>query len=248
MPTSNTLLSDTLTDHGLAHDAATGSLSLPNTAPDEGLSAGFNSWFTLFGQFFDHGLDLVTKGGNEVVIVPLQPDDPLYVEGSRTNFMLLTRATQLAGPGADGVLGDDPATIEVNESLDDTSHEAQNTTTPFVDQNQTYTSHPSHQVFLREYVLDANGRPVATGLLLDNADNGGIPTWARSRRRPRSCSASSSTIRRSQRPAVADRRLRQFHPRSANGLRRRSITGPGRRHAEYQRRRSGWRTGSPVDR
>ena len=26
-----------------------------------------------------------------------------------------------------------------------------NETTPFVDQNQTYTSHPSHQVFLREY-------------------------------------------------------------------------------------------------
>ena len=33
-----------------------------NLAPDEGLSASFNSWFTLFGQFFDHGLDLVAKG------------------------------------------------------------------------------------------------------------------------------------------------------------------------------------------
>ncbi len=29
-------------------------LSIPNVAPDEGLSASFNSWFTLFGQFFDH--------------------------------------------------------------------------------------------------------------------------------------------------------------------------------------------------
>ena len=27
----------------------------------------------------------------------------------------------------------------------------ENTTTSFVDQNQTYTSHASHQVFLREY-------------------------------------------------------------------------------------------------
>ena len=33
-----------------------------------------------------------------------------------------------------------------------------NTTTSFVDQNQTYTSHPSHQVFLREYVLVGGGR------------------------------------------------------------------------------------------
>ena len=92
-------------------------LTIPNTAPDEGLSAGFNSWFTFFGQFFDHGLDLVTKGGNGMVIVPLQPDDPLYVEGGDTNFMVLTRATQFDGPGADGVLGDDPTTLGVDESL-----------------------------------------------------------------------------------------------------------------------------------
>ena len=64
-----------------------------------------------------------------------------------------------------------------------------NITTPFVDQNQTYTSHPSHQVFLREYVMTANG-PVATGKALDGA-NGGLPTWARSRRRPARCSAST---------------------------------------------------------
>ena len=31
-----------------------------------------------------------------------------------------------------------------------------NTTTSFVDQNQTYTSHSSHQVFLRQYTLDAD--------------------------------------------------------------------------------------------
>ena len=41
---------------------------IPNVAPDEGLSAPFNSWFTFFGQFFDHGLDLVNKGGNGTVI------------------------------------------------------------------------------------------------------------------------------------------------------------------------------------
>ena len=37
---------------------------------------------TFFGQFFDHGLDLVTKGGNGTVYIPLQPDDPLVDPGA----------------------------------------------------------------------------------------------------------------------------------------------------------------------
>ena len=131
---------------------ASGSLYIPNTAPDEGLSAPFNSWFTLFGQFFDHGLDLVNKGGNGSVFMPLKPDDPLYTAGSPTNFMVLTRATHS---------GD---------------HEANNQTSPWVDQSQTYTSHPSHQVFLREYVLEA-GAPQATGALLTGPGDG-MGTWA----------------------------------------------------------------------
>src|SRR5215468_5180172 len=48
-----------------------------NVAPDVGLSAPFNPWFTFFGQFFDHGLDLVTKGGNGFIFIPLKADDPL---------------------------------------------------------------------------------------------------------------------------------------------------------------------------
>lgn len=157
---------------------------IPNTAPDEGLSAPFNSWFTLFGQFFDHGLDLVNKGGSGTIIMPLLPDDPLYDLGAdgvvsaddgfgadgapntaddRPNFMSLTRATN--GPGADGVLG----------TADDI-REHNNQTTPFVDQNQTYTSHPSHQVFLREYALNGNGDAVSTGRFLDGA-HGGLSTW-----------------------------------------------------------------------
>jgi hypothetical protein len=124
---------------------------LPNVAPDEGLSAPYNSWFTLFGQFFDHGLDLVKKGGNGTVYIPLQPDDPLYdPESPHTNFMAMTRATVGDGAG--------------------------NVTTPWVDQNQTYTSHASHQVFLREYEMGADGKPVATGHLLETA--GGLATWA----------------------------------------------------------------------
>src|SRR5262245_28907863 len=151
----------------------------PNVAPDVGLSASFDPWFTFFGQFFDHGLDLVTKGGNEIVFVPLQPDDPLFVVGSPTNCMVLTRATTFPGAGADGIIG----------TADDTV-EHQNTPSPFVDQNQTYTSHPSHQVFLRAYTLEADGAH-ATGKLITNRDLGdgtfgnaddveigGMATWA----------------------------------------------------------------------
>ncbi|MGL4404257.1 MAG: peroxidase family protein, partial [Notoacmeibacter sp.] len=139
-------------------------VSIPNVATDGGLSAPFNSWFTLFGQFFDHGLDLVNKGGSGTVFVPLQPDDPLYVPGSHTNFMVLTRATVLAG--TDGIMGTEDDVRPVN------------TTTSFVDQNQTYTSHSSHQVFLRQYEM-VGGRPVATGHLIEGggAAAGGMATW-----------------------------------------------------------------------
>ncbi len=82
---------------------ADGSLFINNVTPDAGLSAPFNSLFTLFGQFFDHGLDLTAKGGSGTVFIPLQPDDPLYNPKSNTNFMVLTRATNLPGP--DGKLG-----------------------------------------------------------------------------------------------------------------------------------------------
>jgi len=91
---------------------------------------------------------------------------------------VLTRATNLPGP--DGVLG----------TADDI-HENTNTTSPFVDQNQTYTSHPSHQVFLRAYTLGPDGAR-ATGELITNRDlgadgtfgtaddieRGGMSTWA----------------------------------------------------------------------
>jgi hypothetical protein len=43
-----------------------GTLFIPNQSPDIGLSPPFNGVVTLFGQFFDHGLDLVTKGGGTV--------------------------------------------------------------------------------------------------------------------------------------------------------------------------------------
>ena len=158
---AQTALATTLDSFGIPVNED-GTIEIVNQSPDIGLSPSFNGWMTLFGQFFDHGLDLVGKGGSGTVFIPLKPDDPLYVPGGHSNFMVLTRATNQ--PGADGVLG----------TADDV-REHNNSTTPFIDQNQTYTSHASHQVFLREYKL-VDSKPLATGHLLDGA-TGGIANW-----------------------------------------------------------------------
>lgn len=161
-------------------------LFIPNVTTDVGLSPPYNSLFTFFGQFFDHGVDQTVKGGG-TVFVPLGADDPLRTVGpdgkpgtgdevpASQAFMVLTRAQNQPGP--DGVLG----------TADDVQN-ADNTDTPWVDQSQTYTSHPSHQVFLREYAL-VGGRPQATGRLLGGLGAGqtypgspdgrtGMATWA----------------------------------------------------------------------
>ena len=170
------LISNMIVDQSAGNEAAvaaagpdatpdeSGTLFIPNEAPDVGLSAPFNSWFTLFGQFFDHGLDLVNKGGNGTVFLPLDPSDPLFNPATpQQNFMVVTRAT--GSPGS-----------------------TRNQTATFVDQSQTYTSHPSHQVFLREYVPNAEDKPVSDGMMLrgslDLDANGveetrdGMATWA----------------------------------------------------------------------
>ncbi len=157
-------------------------LFIPNVTTDIGLSPPFNSLFLFFGQFFDHGLDKITNGGSGTVFVPLQADDPLILGPDRTlgggddlpanqQFIVLTRGRNQPGP--DGIVGD-PDPLAPDTSLDDV-RAATNTVSPFVDQSQTYSSHPSHQVFLREYVGAI--RPVSTGLMLASAD-GGMATWA----------------------------------------------------------------------
>ena len=146
----------------IAINATTGDtstiLSIPNITADYNVSAGYNSWFTLFGQFFDHGLDLVPKAG-AAVLIPLQPDDPLYVASpSAPNMMVLTRAADAAG-------------------------QSTNETTPWIDQSQTYGSHPSQNVFMREYSFSetivrsvTNLSAKSTGGLLESSDHG-LPTW-----------------------------------------------------------------------
>jgi hypothetical protein len=226
--------------------------TIPNQSPDIGLSPGFNSWMTFFGQFFDHGLDLVTKGSNGTVYIPLTADDPLYDKGADHiannvvdaffvsdptlvppgaplpavsgvpsawqafyatdpadrasyppgSFSPALTATPSAwavkfnddGAGADGLFStadDKPnfmALTRATVTLDANGvPQTENTTTPWIDQNQTYTSNASHQVFLREYTKinlgDANGlHTVATGRLIDGtaasgSSAGAIGNW-----------------------------------------------------------------------
>ena len=189
-----------------------GSITIKNRSPDVGLSPGFNGWMTFFGQFFDHGLDLVTKGNNGTIYIPLQADDKLYDKGqdglvgdqqmrdADGNLVFhIDTVTGLSvatmhnddGYGADGIFGtvdDRPnfmALTRATTFIDPKTGlktATQNTTTPFVDQNQTYTSISSHQVFLREYKSDENGHAIATGRLLDGDTlkgslQGSIANW-----------------------------------------------------------------------
>ncbi|MEU4619147.1 peroxidase family protein [Actinoplanes sp. NPDC023801] len=137
-------------------------LFIPNVTTDFGLSAPYNSWFTLFGQFFDHGIDQTVKG-NDIVMVPLRADDPL-----------------IAGPDRVAGNADDPKPGDAKYvpppmrfmMLTRASNPSKNTDTPYVDNSQVYTSHAAHQVFLREYTAAAK----TTGNLLGGAA-GGLPTW-----------------------------------------------------------------------
>jgi Ca2+-binding RTX toxin-like protein len=156
------------------------SLLIRNRATN-GVAAPYNGMFALFGQFFDHGLDLVGKSSTNSVKIPLAESDPLYKicqdmsqRGCVTEFSM--GRTELGT---------------------ETGSAGTNTTTPWIDQNQTYTSHPSHQVFLREYfcrgsetsiTIDPARRcttdnpPIATGKLLDGDISGNIANWSEVKR------------------------------------------------------------------
>ncbi len=107
-----------------------------------------NSLFTFFGQFFDHGLDFISKGSGDTVMIDLQPSDPLF-NFTPVNMMFLSRAGENGTPSAN------------------------NGTAPFIEQSQTYGSHPAVTFYLMEYDVAGN----ATGALIHGAD-GGMATWA----------------------------------------------------------------------
>ena len=88
-----------------------------------GNAAGVNSLFTAFGQYFDHGLDFLGKGGNGTI--------QIGTPGSVPNPADLTRGT-VNSIDANGI----PQHL--------------NKTSPFADQNQTYGSNELVGQFLRE--------------------------------------------------------------------------------------------------
>ncbi len=115
-----------------------------------------NGWFALFGQFFDHGLDFVAKGGQGTkVTIALSPNDPLYVapaypgDPNAVTSMTISRAT-VAGFDAKG----DPYY---------TDHDS-----PYIDQSQTYGSNSQITNFLREWVSTDGGNTYHAGTNLFN--------------------------------------------------------------------------------
>ena len=142
-------------------------------------------WQTLFGQFFDHGLDLLGKGGNKVngvgskIYIPLDVNDPLYrapnlATGDPGNTKLYISRATVANPeaaGADGMFrsADDiqsPGADGLYGTADDiggpTNANYINHTSPYIDQSQSYGSDASTTNLLRKWVETAPGSGVYT--------------------------------------------------------------------------------------
>ncbi|RDI57921.1 peroxidase family protein [Microvirga subterranea] len=127
---------------------------------EENIPNGFggSAFLTFFGQYFDHGLDLIGKGGASIPI------------GSSTFLMNATRANPMPGTGnADGI----------PNSGDEVPAQYINPVSPYADQNQTYGSSEAVTDLLRKWVQGPNG-PVETAyLLMGNTDGSGhalLPT------------------------------------------------------------------------
>jgi hypothetical protein len=105
-----------------------------------------NGFFVLFGQFFDHGLDFIDKGGTlaangqpATIKIALATDDPLYgqmgPDGRPVHEITINRATVQS--------------LDANGNPQYINH-----TSPFIDQSQTYGSHEQLTTLLREWVID----------------------------------------------------------------------------------------------
>lgn len=149
--------------------------------PNAGVLGGgkFNGWLVAFGQFFDHGLDFIKKGGNGTITISLSPNDPNYNPAlpPEQNVMRVARAT-LANPDSDftnGVLKEGVTPIYNNN------------TAMMIDQSQTYGSHASVNAFLREYtdqggvtghILAGHTELGAQSDAADTSYSQGLATWA----------------------------------------------------------------------
>jgi Ca2+-binding RTX toxin-like protein len=135
--------------------------------------AGYSGLFVLFGQYLDHGLDFIEKGGNisadaksAKIVIPLSPNDPLYDPARGVTSITVSRATVAnplgtgvdgkfgtaddINPGSDGKYGtDDDLTGPVNPIY-------LNRTAPYTDLSQAYGSDQQITQLLREWVEDPN--------------------------------------------------------------------------------------------
>ncbi len=160
-----------VSDYGLLADPSVGHIDYQNPASGEYFIgaenpgvAPTNGWFALFGQFFDHGLDLIGKGGQGTTIkIALAADDPLYgvlgPDGQPVTSITIGRAT-VSGKDANG----DPTYI--------------NHTSPFIDQSQTYGSHEQMTTLLRAWVSNDGGATFHAGMELFDGDSL-EETWTR---------------------------------------------------------------------
>ncbi|MCB2061447.1 MAG: hypothetical protein KDE21_13115, partial [Novosphingobium sp.] len=104
----------------------------------------YTGLFVLFGQFLDHGLDLLGKGADldpdsgtsAKIVIPFAESDPLYAIAPGHSFTM-SRAS-VAGFDEDG------------------APQYDNLTSPLSDQNQTYGSISAVTDLLREWVEDPN--------------------------------------------------------------------------------------------
>lgn len=133
-----------------------------NTLPGDPSTSGI---FTLFGQFFDHGLDFIDKGGQGAkIIIPLDPGDPLYRAPGTNNptdpgntTITISRATpddytlrdihgrQVSIAGADNIWGtaDDVQSLGADGVLGGTGQDADVFGPVAKPALPTYTNHTS---------------------------------------------------------------------------------------------------------
>ena len=123
--------------------------------------APVNSWFAIFGQFFDHGLDKLSAGGNGKITIKLDANDPLY-----------------GAPGPQGPVTSITVTRATIVGTDAGSPLYTNHTSPFIDQSQTYGSHEQLTTLLREWVSTDGGSTYHAGMeLLDGTTL--VDSWTR---------------------------------------------------------------------
>jgi Ca2+-binding RTX toxin-like protein len=164
------VISNLIADMNPLSNPAAATATTVNTGQPAFFIPPTNSLFTFFGQFFDHGLDFIDKGGSGSILIEILPGDPLYNPNPGAfNFMPVDRATLY-----NSVTGEiwDPANPQGGVPV------TNNSTAPLVEQSQTYGQTENTVFFLKEYYPsthpDFPAQP--TGRLVTHAD-GGMATW-----------------------------------------------------------------------